>query len=114
MSRYSFPAQHPGLTVIIGWDNPLVTFFQRGLRYRGLAVAAVYIGFFGFLGLAGYLAANPIADQARSFQRDVPGIIDSANENLADLQEWLDDIDQPLTPAIARRLRPRLLPRFRL
>ena len=25
----------------------------------------------------------------------------------------LDDIDQPLTPAIARRLRPRLLPRFR-
>jgi predicted PurR-regulated permease PerM len=71
--------------------NPLVTFFQRGLRYRGLAVAAVYVGFFGFLGLAGYLAANPIADQAKSFQRDVPGIIDSANQNLADLQKWLDD-----------------------
>ena len=71
--------------------NPLVTFFQRGLRYRGLAVAAVYFGFFGFLGLAGYLAANPVADQAKSFQRDVPGIIDSANQNLADLQEWLDD-----------------------
>jgi predicted PurR-regulated permease PerM len=71
--------------------NPLVTFFQRGLRYRGLAVATVYVGFFGFLGMAGYLAANPIADQARSFQRDVPGIIDDANANLADLQEWLDD-----------------------
>jgi predicted PurR-regulated permease PerM len=71
--------------------NPLVTFFQRGLRYRGLAVAAVYFGFFGFLGLAGYLAANPVADQAKSFQKDVPGIIDSANQNLADLQEWLDD-----------------------
>jgi predicted PurR-regulated permease PerM len=71
--------------------NPLVTFFQRGLRYRGLAVAAVYFGFFGFLGLAGYLAANPVANQAKSFQRDVPGIIDNANENLADLQEWLDD-----------------------
>ncbi|TML04517.1 MAG: AI-2E family transporter [Actinobacteria bacterium] len=70
--------------------NPLVTFFQRGLHYRGLAVAAVYFGFFGFLGLAGYLAANPIADQAQSFQRDVPGIIDSANQNLADLQKWLD------------------------
>jgi predicted PurR-regulated permease PerM len=70
--------------------NPLVTFFQRGLRYRGLAVAAVYFGFFGFLGLAGYLAANPVADQAKSFQRDVPGIIDSANQNLADLQNWLD------------------------
>ena len=70
--------------------NPLVTFFQRGLRYRGLAVAAVYFGFFGFLGLAGYLAANPVADQAKSFQRDVPRIIDSANENLAQLQDWLD------------------------
>src|SRR5438132_4245422 len=29
MSRYSFPAQHPGLTVIVGWDNPLVTFFAE-------------------------------------------------------------------------------------
>jgi predicted PurR-regulated permease PerM len=71
--------------------NPLVTFFQRGLRFRGLAVAAVYLGFFGFLGTAGYLAANPIADQAQSFQHDVPGIIDDANANLADLQNWLDD-----------------------
>jgi predicted PurR-regulated permease PerM len=71
--------------------NPLVTFFQRALRYRGLAVAAVYVGFFGFLGTAGYLAANPIADQAKSFQRDVPGIIDDANDNLADVQNWLDD-----------------------
>jgi predicted PurR-regulated permease PerM len=71
--------------------NPLVTFFQRALRYRGLAVATVYVGFFGFLGTAGYLAANPIADQAKSFQRDVPGIIDDANANLADLQDWLDD-----------------------
>jgi predicted PurR-regulated permease PerM len=71
--------------------NPLVTFFQRAVRYRGLAVAAVYVGFFGFLGTAGYLAANPIADQAKSFQRDVPGIIDDANANLADLQDWLDD-----------------------
>jgi predicted PurR-regulated permease PerM len=71
--------------------NPLVTRFQRGLRYRGLAVAAVYFGFFGFLGLGCYLAANPVADQAKSFQKDVPGIIDSANQNLADLQTWLDD-----------------------
>jgi predicted PurR-regulated permease PerM len=71
--------------------NPLVAFFQRALHYRGLAVATVYIGFFGFLGTVGYLAANPIADQAKRFQRDVPGIIDDANANLADLQEWLDD-----------------------
>ncbi len=29
MSRYSIPAQHPGLTIIVGWDNPLVTFFAQ-------------------------------------------------------------------------------------
>jgi hypothetical protein len=23
MSRYSVPTQHPGLTVIVGWDNPV-------------------------------------------------------------------------------------------
>jgi predicted PurR-regulated permease PerM len=71
--------------------NPLVARFQRRLRYRGLAVAAVYFGFFGFLALGCYLAANPVADQAKSFQKDVPGIIDSANQNLADLQTWLDN-----------------------
>jgi putative heme transporter len=70
--------------------NPLVAFFQRGLRYRGLAVAAVYLAFFAFLGFAGYLAANPIATQADNFQKDVPHIIRSANKNLADLQNWLD------------------------
>jgi predicted PurR-regulated permease PerM len=70
--------------------NPLVTFFQRGLRYRGLAVAAVYVAFFAFLGVAGYLAANPIATQADHFQKDVPHIINSANDNLAQMQDWLD------------------------
>jgi hypothetical protein len=29
MSRYSVPAQHPDLTVIVGWDNPLTTFFAQ-------------------------------------------------------------------------------------
>jgi predicted PurR-regulated permease PerM len=70
--------------------NPLVAFFQKALRYRGLAVATVYIGFFGFLGFMGYLAANPIATQVDNFQKDVPHIIDSANKNLADMQNWLD------------------------
>ena len=35
------------------------------------------------------------------------------SDALPRLASALDDIDQPLTPAIARRLRPRLLPRFR-
>jgi hypothetical protein len=29
MSRYSIPAQDPALTVIVGWDNPLMTFFAQ-------------------------------------------------------------------------------------
>ena len=29
MSRYSIPPQQPGLTVTVGWDNPLGTFFAQ-------------------------------------------------------------------------------------
>ena len=29
MSRYNIPAQHPALTVIVGWDNPLGTLFAQ-------------------------------------------------------------------------------------
>jgi hypothetical protein len=29
MSRYSVPTQDQDLTVIVGWDNPLVTFFAQ-------------------------------------------------------------------------------------
>jgi hypothetical protein len=29
MSRYSIPAQNPALTVVVGWDNPLQTFFAQ-------------------------------------------------------------------------------------
>jgi hypothetical protein len=29
MSRYRISAQDPDLTVIVGWDNPLVTFFAQ-------------------------------------------------------------------------------------
>src|SRR5262249_15100436 len=29
MSRYSIPAQQPELTVTVGWDNPLMTFFAQ-------------------------------------------------------------------------------------
>ena len=29
MSRYRIPAQDPGLTASVGWDNPLTTFFAQ-------------------------------------------------------------------------------------
>lgn len=70
--------------------NPLVTFVHRGRVPRGVAVAVVYFGFLFALATAGYLLANPISNQAQSFGEDVPGIIDDANRNLADLQDYFD------------------------
>ena len=37
MSRYSIPAQDPGLTVIVGWDNPLDDVLRADLQpiHRG-------------------------------------------------------------------------------
>ena len=29
MSRYHFPAQDPRFTAVVGWDNPLTTFFAQ-------------------------------------------------------------------------------------
>ena len=29
MSRYHFPAHDPRFTVVVGWDNPLATFFAQ-------------------------------------------------------------------------------------
>lgn len=77
--------------------NPVVKRLERplgsrGIRLpRGLAVAAVYVGFVVLLAAAGALLANPVVDQVQALQRDVPGLIDSANASLADVQEWLDD-----------------------
>jgi predicted PurR-regulated permease PerM len=72
--------------------NPLVAFFQRRLRLpRGLAVAAVYIALLSTLTGVGFLLANPIADQAQQLSRDVPRLVDSANESLDSLQTTFDD-----------------------
>ncbi len=70
--------------------NPIVAFLQRRHLPRGLAILVVYLGFFVCAVGAGLLLANPVADQAKSFGNDVPGIVDEANANLADLQHWFD------------------------
>jgi predicted PurR-regulated permease PerM len=76
--------------------NPLVKRFQYPLGHervrlpRGVAVAGVYLGFFMILGGAGALLANPVTDQVRTLQRDIPNLVRSANGSLADLQRWLD------------------------
>ena len=64
--------------------NPMVAWLQRRLRFpRGIAVFSVYIGLLTAFAGGGFLLANPIADQAEKFGRDVPQIIDDANEQLA-------------------------------
>jgi predicted PurR-regulated permease PerM len=71
--------------------NPVVSFVQRGRVPRSLTVIAVYAAFFTTLVGAGFLLAGPVADQARSFQRDVPDLVDRANGGLHDLQVLFDD-----------------------
>jgi predicted PurR-regulated permease PerM len=71
--------------------NPLVTLIQRSRVPRGLAVAAVYIGFLVALAGVGALLANPVAEQVQNLRDNVPQLVDDANAELANLQDWLDE-----------------------
>lgn len=71
--------------------NPFVTLVQRARLPRTLSVILVYAIFFTALPVAGFLLADPIANQATSFARDVPGLVDQASRSLDDLQGTLDD-----------------------
>jgi predicted PurR-regulated permease PerM len=70
--------------------NPVVALVQRARLPRGLAIFLVYLGFFVVLGAAGLLLANPVSRQVSTFRDDVPSIVDSANESLADVQAYFD------------------------
>ena len=50
----------------------------------------LYLGFFLTLGGVGVLLATPVSNQVEKFQKDVPNIVDSANDSLADLQDYFD------------------------
>src|SRR4051794_32101173 len=56
--------------------NPVVALLQRARVPRGAGVAVVMIGLVASLVGVGFLLANPITDQAQSFQKDVPGYVD--------------------------------------
>lgn len=71
--------------------NPLVAGLQRFRFPRVLAIFAVYVGFLALLAGAAILLANPIADQVTTLRDDIPSITDSANERLADVQDYFDD-----------------------
>ena len=70
--------------------NPAVALVQRPRIPRGLAVPIVYLAFFLTLVGIGFLLANPIADQVRTFTNNLPHIVDEANEQLANLQTELE------------------------
>lgn len=71
--------------------NPVVRLVQHGRLPRGIAVLAVYSGLVLSVAVIGAVLANPIANQVSAFQKDVPEIVDGANQSLADVQGWLDD-----------------------
>jgi putative heme transporter len=66
--------------------NPAVALVQRQRTPRALAVLAVYVAFFLTLTGIGFLLANPVSHQVRSFVEDVPSLVNEANRTLARLQ----------------------------
>jgi predicted PurR-regulated permease PerM len=70
--------------------NPAVAFVQRPRVPRGVAVLAVYVAFFLALVGIGFLLANPIANQARSFANGLPHLSTEANKTIANFQSYLN------------------------
>ncbi len=66
--------------------NPAVAFLQRSRLPRGLAVLAVYLGFFLTLAGIGLLLANPISNQVRTFTHSLPHLVNEANHSISGLQ----------------------------
>jgi predicted PurR-regulated permease PerM len=69
--------------------NPAVGLLHRSRLPRGLAVLAVYLGFFLSLAGIGFLLANPISHQVRTFTNNLPHIVQEANQQLAKLEKTL-------------------------
>jgi predicted PurR-regulated permease PerM len=70
--------------------NPAVSFLHRSRLPRGLAVLTVYLAFFLTLTGIGFLLANPISNQVRTFSDNLPHIVDEANRTIATFQHELD------------------------
>src|SRR5207302_1193518 len=70
--------------------NPAVAMLQRSRFPRGLAVLTVYLAFFLTLAGIGFLLANPISNQVKTFTRNLPTIRNEANKRIATFQRELD------------------------
>ncbi len=69
--------------------NPAVSLLHRGRVPRGLAVLAVYVAFFLTLAGIGFLLANPISHQVRTFTSNLPHIVEEANKKIATFEREL-------------------------
>src|SRR5262249_51575019 len=67
-----------------------VSTLQRMRFPRVLAIFTVYVGLLALLTLAGVLLANPISNQVTTLRNDIPSITRSANQRLADVQDYFD------------------------
>jgi predicted PurR-regulated permease PerM len=70
--------------------NPVVAFLQRRRLPRGLAVLAVYLAFFLTVAGVGILLATPASNQVKTFNRDIPALVRSANKSLGEAQRFFD------------------------
>jgi predicted PurR-regulated permease PerM len=70
--------------------NPIVKMLERRYVPRGLAILFVYLAFFAALGGIGVLLSNPISTQITRLQHDVPHLVDQANKDLTNVQNWLN------------------------
>ena len=70
--------------------NPAVSLLHRSRLPRGLAVLAVYVGFFLTLAGIGFLLANPISDQVRTFAHNLPNLVNEANKSIESVQRYFN------------------------
>lgn len=69
--------------------NPAVALLQRASLPRGLAVFAVYLGFFLILSGIGLLLANPISSQVEVFAHKVPHLVREAEHTIHSIEHDL-------------------------
>ncbi|MCA1683438.1 MAG: AI-2E family transporter [Actinobacteria bacterium] len=70
--------------------NPLVQMIEHRHLPRGLAILTVYLGGLAFLVGIGILLSSPISTQVGRFQKDIPHLVNQADHDLHNLQNFLD------------------------
>ncbi len=69
---------------------PIVRVLERRVP-RGLAILLVYLGGLAVLVGIGFLLVNPVSSQITRLQHNLPSIVHHANQDLTNLQVWLND-----------------------